>query len=299
MVAAGALERVLKENDERRHKYLEAVSKSSPPRELSIDFEDSEGDSQANVTALIDALAGSDEASKCEELTLCTENATELPESLGRLTGLRLINLSGCCSLVSLPDSMSQLVALKMLVLMNCDSLVGTVELANSLVTTVESSVQVIAKPAGLTVKSKSEDGRHVGFILGDEGDTQANATALTEALASSAEASKCEELLLVTQKTTELPQSLGQLSGLKKLRLGGCRSLVSLPDSISQLVALKQLWLDGCDSLVGTVELRSGVIVFSKPVGLTVVVNLQKEKEMRAWSRTHRNKSESAQCAE
>jgi hypothetical protein len=150
VVSGAALERVLKENDERRHPYLEAVRKGGPPRQLSVDLRGSEGDCQATVTALVDALGGSDQASRCEELVLETLNATELPESLGRLTALKDLNLYDCSSLESLPDSISQLVALKKLFLDGCSSLVGTVEL--------RSGVKVSAEPAGLTVTYLSEE---------------------------------------------------------------------------------------------------------------------------------------------
>ena len=121
VVSGAALERVLKENDERRHLYLEAVRKGGPPRQLCVNLMGSKADSQETVTALIDALGGSDEASRCEELDLETENATELPESLGRLTGLEKLILQ-CSSLESLPDSMNQLVALEKLDLGWCSS---------------------------------------------------------------------------------------------------------------------------------------------------------------------------------
>ena len=148
-VAAGAvLERVLKENDERRYRYLESVRKGGPPRQVSVDLSGSNGDSQENVTALIEALAGSDEASKCEELWLTTDNATELPQCLGRLTGLQKLYLRNCSSLARLPDSMCQMVALEMLSLDGCNSLVDTVELPLG--------VNVDGKPAGLSYLTKA-----------------------------------------------------------------------------------------------------------------------------------------------
>ena len=132
VVSGAVLARALRENHERWHLYLEAVRKGGPPRQLSVDLRYSDGDSQANVTALIDALGGSDEASKCEELMLVTSNATELPGSLGRLTGLKELTLYGCDSLKSLPKSVSQFVALEELHLGDCYRLESIPELPSS-----------------------------------------------------------------------------------------------------------------------------------------------------------------------
>merc|ERR1740117_933935 len=126
VVAAAALERVLKENSDSRHDFLEAV-KRSPPRELKVDLRDSAGDTQENVTAVIEALAANG-ASKCEVLRLYSEVATEIPNCLGELTALRSLDLTGCSSLVSLPESMGQMTALKVLKLYSCSSLVSLPE---------------------------------------------------------------------------------------------------------------------------------------------------------------------------
>ena len=123
--AASALQRVLKENSDSRHDFLEAV-KRSPPRELMVDLRDSAGDTQENVTAVIEALAANG-ASKCKELRLHSKVATEIPSCVAELTGLELVDLCYCCSLISLPESMGQMTALKKL-LLNCSSLVSLPE---------------------------------------------------------------------------------------------------------------------------------------------------------------------------
>jgi len=127
VVAAAALERVLKENSDSRHEFLEAV-KSSPPRELRVDLTDSAGDMQENVTAVIEALAANG-ASKCEMLMLYSAVATEIPSCVGELTALKELYLHDCSSLVSLPESMGQMTALKELNLANCSSLVQVPDL--------------------------------------------------------------------------------------------------------------------------------------------------------------------------
>ena len=126
VVAAAALERVLKENSDSRHEFLEAV-KRSPPRELLVNLTDSAGDTQENVTAVIEALAANG-ASKCEELQLNSAVATEIPSCVGELTALKELYLDDCSSLVSLPESMGQMIALKELRLLGCDSLVSLPE---------------------------------------------------------------------------------------------------------------------------------------------------------------------------
>jgi len=126
VVAAAALERVLKENSDSRHEFLEAV-KRSPPRELRVELTDSAGDTQENVTAVIEALAANG-ASKCEKLDLYSDVATEIPSCLGELTALKTLRLSNCSSLVSLPESMGQMTALETLKLVHCSSLVSLPE---------------------------------------------------------------------------------------------------------------------------------------------------------------------------
>ena len=126
VVAAAALERVLKENSDNRHEFLEAV-KRSPPRELRVDLKGSAGDTQENVTAVLEALAANG-ACKCEVLRLYSKVATEIPSCVGELTALKELYLMECSSLVSLPESMGQLTALKKLDLNYCSSLVSLSE---------------------------------------------------------------------------------------------------------------------------------------------------------------------------
>merc|ERR1712166_1706076 len=114
-ISAAALERVLKEGSDRLHDFLEAI-KRSPPRELTLFIMRSEGDTQENVTAVIEALAANG-ANKCVKLTLCSEGATEIPSCVGELTALEYLDIGFCSSLVSLPESMGKLTALKWLIL--------------------------------------------------------------------------------------------------------------------------------------------------------------------------------------
>ena len=47
-----------------------------------------------------------------------------------------------------------------------------------------------------------------------------------------------------------ELPASLGALTGLKTLDLGGCSGLRELPESLGALTGLRKLDLEGCKRL-------------------------------------------------
>ena len=174
VISAAALKRVLKENSDRRHEFLDAI-KRSPPRELQLDLKDSDGDTQENVTALVEALAANG-ASKCEKLHLYSLVATEIPSYVGELTAMKELNLGDCRSLVSLPESIHvgqmHMIALETLNLYGCSSLVS-------------------------------------------------------------------------------LPESMGQMTALHELSLRYCSSLVSLPESMGKMTALEELSLRDCSSLV------------------------------------------------
>jgi len=70
VVSRAALALMFKEIHKGWHQYLEAVCKGGLLRLLRVDLRDSKEVFQATVNALVDALGGSDEVSKCEELKL-------------------------------------------------------------------------------------------------------------------------------------------------------------------------------------------------------------------------------------
>ena len=225
VVAAAAFERVLKENNDNRHEFLEAV-KRSPPRELTVDLIDSTGDTQETVTAVIEALAATG-ASKCERLQLYSAVATEIPSCVGELTALETLHLS-CwrrSSLVSLPESMGKLTALKELRLDGCSSLVSLPESIGQLTALKElwlfSCGSLVSLPESMGQLTALEK-----LYLGG-----------------------CSSLV-------SLPESMGQMAALEKLDLSTCGSLVSLPESVGQMTALKDLNLGDCSSLVEVPDL-------------------------------------------
>eukprot|EP01018_Ginkgo_biloba_P022307 Gb_22489 [translate_table: standard] len=61
---------------------------------------------------------------------------------------------------------------------------------------------------------------------------------------------SRLKELDLTGCQCVQLPQSLGDLNALQKIRLDSCRSLKELPQSLGKLQSLKCLELQFCESL-------------------------------------------------
>lgn len=145
VVAAAALERVLKENRKNKHRYLDALERS-PPKILRVDFRGSAGDTQENVSAVVDALAVNG-ATICKRLELRTRIALEIPESLGQLAELESLVLHGSTKLITLPRSISGLSELKTLDISGCSRLVKVPELPWG--------VKVLDKPDGVEIKIK------------------------------------------------------------------------------------------------------------------------------------------------
>ena len=125
VIVGAVLDAALKgTNEKQKLLYLEAL-KNSPQQCFQLELHSS-ADTQANVSAVIDALTGK---ATCETLQLRSELATFIPDSIGQLTMLCELNLSGCTSLVALPDSFplddrSSIPTLKKLNLKGCSSLV-------------------------------------------------------------------------------------------------------------------------------------------------------------------------------
>ena len=85
----------------------------------------SAGDTQENVSAVVDALAVNG-ASICKRLELRSRVALQLPESLGQLAELENLVLHGSTKLITLPRSISDLHELKTLNISGCARFVCT-----------------------------------------------------------------------------------------------------------------------------------------------------------------------------
>lgn len=168
---------------------------------------------------------------------------SSLPEKLGQLKALEELHVSGCSSLKSLPDSIGQSQALRLLYLTNCSSLhclpesIGRLQAlevldlicCSSLSSLPESTVQLQAlKELNLT--------RCSALRCLPENICQLQALKVLDLI-------RCSSL-------SSLPESFGRLQALESLDLSGCTSLSRLPDSMGQLKRLEVLNLKRCSSL-------------------------------------------------
>ena len=100
--------------------------------------------------------------------------------------------------------------------------------------------------------------------LTGGKAGAQETVNAVIEALASRNE---CKMLELTTKHATSIPASIGNLTVLRTLNLGGdkyrkegCSSLTSLPEAIGGLTALQTLNLRHCQSLASLPEAIGGL---------------------------------------
>ena len=178
-----------------------------------------------------------------KKLRVTTEKLTHLPESIGTLDGLQILNLSecpqllelphtigglkaltqlnleGCSSLAALPDAIGELGALRLLYLRGCLSLVALPDAIGELKALTHLSLKGCSSLAALPAA--------IGELK-----------ALTKLYLGG-----CASL-------AALPATIGELGALTELYLGGCASLTALPDAIGELSALTALGLEGCSSL-------------------------------------------------
>ncbi|OAY76183.1 putative disease resistance protein RGA1 [Ananas comosus] len=142
-----------------------------------------------------------------------------LPESIGSLQNLRVLNLSKCCSLKWLPSS---LCALKNLRNLNLSRL-------NSLVTLPE----FIGNLQNLRILDLS------------------NCSSLESLPSSLCDLKNLHDLnLYCLNSLVTLPESIGSLQNLRILSLSRCSSLLSLPSSSSDLQHLEKLNISRCGKL-------------------------------------------------
>ena len=189
-------------------------------------------------------------AGNIEEIWLDGTAIEELPPSIGCLSRLLNLYLSGCKRLKSLPSSICKLKSLKVLNLDGCSNIqkspheLGNLEALNSLyakgiaTTEVPSSVVRLNNKLYELSSDRSRRGdKQMGLLLPITLSIDGlHMTDLT-----------C--LYLTDCGITELPESLGQLCSLVELDLEK-NNFKSMPESIIQLSNLKYLNISYCERL-------------------------------------------------
>ncbi|CAM6036319.1 unnamed protein product [Sphagnum compactum] len=208
----------------------------------------------------------------CKELRMlilkdCTA-LKELPQTIGKLSRLKNLDVQGCSTLKALPDSMGELVELTQLNLSNCTTL-----------KMLPDTICLLSKLEKLWLINCTK----LKFLPTEFGKLQrldefwADATSLSTLPHSFSQLSnledlhlhKCENIqelpsmsglfpckelrMLILKDCTalkELPQTIGKLSRLKNLDVQVCSTLKALPDSVGELVELTQLNLSNCTTL-------------------------------------------------
>jgi TPR repeat protein len=151
------------------------------------------------------------------EVTQC--GVRTLPETVGRLTGLTSLDLSGCRVLRKLPESVGALTGLTRLDLGECGAL--------------HSLPESICQLTGLT-RADLRGCRALQSLP----KSFERLTTLTRV-----DLRGCVEL-------QSLPESLGRLTGLTRLDVRGCVALESMPESVGSLTRLTSLALSWCVAL-------------------------------------------------
>ncbi|CAO2042019.1 unnamed protein product [Urochloa humidicola] len=162
------------------------------------------------------------------------DSIVSLPKGLGSLTSLKAIHISGCESLETLPDSMQQLTCLQKLFVQNCKSILSLPEGLGGLTSLEEFDI------SGCESLETLPDSIH-------------QLTCLQEL-----NLHDCKSIVL-------LPKGLGGLPSLKVLEIRGCKSIETLPDSIQQLTCLERLNVCGCESFMSLPEGLGGLPSLTK----------------------------------
>ncbi|KAL0006306.1 hypothetical protein SO802_013867 [Lithocarpus litseifolius] len=188
-----------------------------------------------------------------------------LPLSIKYLTGLTLLNLRDCKSLLSLPDSICCMTSLKTLTLSGCSRLnklptnLGNLECLENLevigiaIRELPSSVERLTSLTSLNLSDCKDL-----LSLPDTICSVTNLKALTLSGCSSLDRlpkklgnlTGLKELEVNKTAIRELPSSLEHLSNLTSLSLSDCKELLSIPNVICNMTNIETLTLSGCSKL-------------------------------------------------
>jgi len=200
---------------------------------------------------------------RLKELKLDGTAIKELPLSIGHLSGLTLLDLQICKSLTSLPCNIS-LDSLEILFLSGCSKLekvpetVGNMKRLKELKldgTAIKELPLSIGHLSGLTILNlegcKSLTSLPCNISLDSfEILVLSGCWKLEKVPEIMGNMKRLKELELNGTAIKELPLSIGRLSGLTRLNLANCKSLLTLPSVVCNLTSLQYLILCGCSKV-------------------------------------------------
>jgi hypothetical protein len=199
---------------------LSAIMQLTRLRELWLDSQADDGEDMRRALRSISRL------SSLTRLGIDFSEIRQLPDTIGPLTALTSLDLSGCNRLQQLPAIIGQLTAI-------IGQLTALTRLDLSGCYSLEQLLNTIGDLT--TLSSLDLDGC---YSLEQLPNTIGDLPTL-----SSLDLSACSSLL-------QLPDAIGNLTTLSSLALSECSSLLQLPDTIGQLKALPSLKLSECSSL-------------------------------------------------
>jgi Leucine-rich repeat (LRR) protein len=147
-----------------------------------------------------------------QALHVMFSDLVKLPESIGKLQKLRVVNLSCCFNLTSLPDSIGNCVMISSINLFGC--------------------VKVVTLPSSI-----SRNKRLRVLRLGGTKIERLPSSITTLENLECLDLQRCSELV-------ELPDGIGNLKKVVVLNLQGCGMLLAIPKGVGQLTRLERLGL-------------------------------------------------------
>ncbi|KAH0733915.1 hypothetical protein KY285_009622 [Solanum tuberosum] len=180
-----------------------------------------------------------------EELTLNSTGIREMPSSIGNLSGLTELNLTGCEDLVSLPDSLCNLMNLRHLLLRRCKRLEKLPENIHELqeLEKLDASETAISQPpSSITKLGKLWQLR---FSLEQQFQHSSNFVLHQVSGLSSLTLLDLSNLSILGG----LPEDLGSLHSLENLNVSGS-NISCLPKSFKGLLHLQHLNVQFCQNL-------------------------------------------------
>ncbi|KAG0563881.1 hypothetical protein KC19_8G066900 [Ceratodon purpureus] len=173
------------------------------------------------------------------------KNLQKLPSTIGQLTQLQLLHLQNCESLESLPDSISAMPQLQQLLMGSCTSLSKVPETIGLMTGLTDFSTDLATEWQAVAVGQLQGLKELTLVNCSDEGITWLDRNSSLAHLHHLSILHFCD-----CPAMSKLPHTIGLLTNLDWLELWRCENLRELPNCIGQLNLLTQLQLIRCSSL-------------------------------------------------